>query len=223
MTIDDATAPSGGMSLSVRAWSAATIPVRLIEIAFAGSLAGVLMILLWQGSRPDLAYAPSQPFFWLKALYTGSLAAVALGATAALARPNMSLRPALAAAAALISAMLIAAAFQAPRLDPVFLAKLLRPEGVWTCIFNIASLAAPMLVFATLGLRQADLERPALTGLASGLFCGGVAASVYGLHCTHSTFVFVGLWYTSAIAICGMIGAVALKLVWLGSGRLIPE
>jgi hypothetical protein len=223
VTIDDTVAPLGDVETPAPAWSIATIPARLVEIGVAGALAAVLLVLLWLGVRPDLASAPSQPFFWLKAFYTGGLAWAALSAATALARPNRDVRPVLAMSSALVVAMLIVAAIQATRLEPAFLAKLFRPVGIWSCLFNIASLAAPMLVFATWGLSRVDLDRPAAIGLAAGLFCGGVAATVYGLHCPHSTFVFVGLWYTTGIAVCGAIGAGALKLLWLRSVFAAPE
>jgi len=223
VTIDDTVAPLGDVEMSAPAWSTATIPARLVEIGVAGALAAVLLVLLWLGVRPDLASAPSQPFFWLKAFYTAALASMALSAATALARPHGAVRPALAVSSALIAAMMIAAAIQATRLEPALLAKLFRPIGIWTCLVNISSLAAPMLVFATWGLRRVELERPAAMGLATGLFCGGVAATVYGLHCPHSTFVFVGLWYTAAIAICGTIGAGALRLLSLASASAIPD
>lgn len=223
MTIDDTVAPLGDADVAAPAWSLATSPARLGEIGIAGALAAVLMVLAWLGARPDLAHAPEQPFFWLKALYTGGLAWAALGATKALAHPNGTTRPTLLASSALVVAMLIAAAIQAARLDPVVLARLLRPAAIGECLFNIASLAAPMLLFSILGLSRIDVERPAVMGLAAGLFCGGVAATVYGLHCPQSTFVFIGLWHTAAIALCGAVGAGALKLLRLRSAPLAAE
>lgn len=223
MTIDDTVAPLGDADTAAPAWSLATIPARLGEIGIAGVFAAVLLVLVWLGARPDLAHAPEQPFFWLKALYTGGLAWVALGAAKALARPNGTSRPALLVSSALVVSMLIAAAIQATRLEPALLARLLRPAAIGECLFNITSLAAPMLLFATLGLSRIDLERPAVMGLTAGLFCGAVAATVYGLHCPHSTFVFIGLWYTAGIALCGAVGAGALKLLRLRSAPLAAE
>jgi hypothetical protein len=50
--------------------------------------------------------------------------------------------------------------------------------------------------------------RPMLTGFAAGAFAGGVAATVYGLHCGESTMVFVGTWYTLGVLGTGLLGAV---------------
>ncbi|WP_233244858.1 NrsF family protein, partial [Caulobacter sp. HMWF009] len=55
--------------------------------------------------------------------------------------------------------------------------------------------------------------RPVLAGFATGAFAGGVAATVYGLHCPESTFVFVGLWYSLGIMACAGLGAVLGRIV----------
>jgi hypothetical protein len=209
-------------SVGNAAWTTTTAPVRLAEIGAAGALAAVLMVMLWLGLRPDLGSAPSQPFFWLKAVYTGVLALAGLHAARGLMLRHGTGAPALAIAGALVATMLIAASIQADRIEPAFLARLFRPRGILDCVRSILGLAAPMLVFSALGLRGLDLERPAAVGLAAGLFCGGVAATILGLHCPHATFVFVGLWYTAAIGLCGLIGSAALVLA-RRHGRPHPE
>jgi len=58
-------------------------------------------------------------------------------------------------------------------------------------------------------LRWMAPTRPMAAGFAAGAFSGGIAATVYGLHCPEATFVFVGLWYTLGVAASGVIGAIA--------------
>ena len=210
--IDEAVVSLDEVGAGAPAWSLAMLPVRLAEIGAAGALVAVLMVLLWLGPRPDLATAPGQPFFWVKAVYTGGLALAGLQLVASLTRRRGTGALALAAGGVLVAVMLIAAATQAGRLEPALLTRLFRPFVIWNCLFNIVSLVAPMLVVTVLGLRGLDLERPAAVGFAAGLFCGGVAATILSLHCPHATFVFVGLWYTVAIALCGLAGAAALVI-----------
>lgn len=212
MSIDDSFARLDEARHRPPAWSPATIPQRLIEVAVAGTLVAVLMNLVWLELRPDIARAPTHALFWMKALYTGGLALTALYATVILARPFGSVRIPGALGGALVAAVLIAAVIQAAQMDTAPLARLFVPSGIAVGLINIVSLAAPMLVLVTLGLRRIDLERPIAMGLAAGLFCGGVAATAYGLHCPHETYVFVGLWYTAGIALCGAIGAGALAM-----------
>ncbi len=195
------------------AWSTGSLQTRLVELAAAGALAAVLLVLLWLAPRPDFWTAIGQPFFWVKGLYTAALAAIALGGATAAARPGAPLWPALATGGALVAVMVIAAVFEAPGLDAALIAHIFNPGGALYCAVYVSALAVPMLLVAGVGLSSVDLERPGLTGLFVGLFCGGVAASVYGVHCRASTFLFVALWYSLAVALCGAVSAAALKLI----------
>lgn len=218
MTIDDT-----GVSLKDGRrpiWSAATLPWRLVEIAAAGALTGVLMILAWLDVRPDLPVAAAQPFFWIKAAYPAAAAACAMVAATRMARCKSGGGRALAVAGALASALLIAGGVQASGMTAGALAALYWPHAV-VCLGNVLLIAAPMLALIAAGLRDVDLERPAPTGFACGLFCGGVAATVDGLHCGEGTYAFVGPWFTLAMLLCGAVGAGAIELLARRRGLLV--
>lgn len=212
MTIDDTLAPAGGEGTAAHIWSAAALPRRLVEVAAAGALAGVLMILGWLDLRPDLAVAAGHPFFWIKAAYPAAVSACALVAASWLAWGRAEWAKPLAIAATLTGAMLIAGGVHAGTLSGAQLATLYWPNSL-VCMGNILVIAAPMLTLTVTGLRDVELERPALTGFACGLFCGGVAATVDGLHCWQDTFAFVGVWFALAMLASGAIGAGAIKLL----------
>jgi hypothetical protein len=188
------------------------MPWRLAEIAAAGALAGVLMILLWLDLRPDLPVAAAHPFFWIKAAYPAGVAGCAMVAATWLARARPGGVMALALAGAGACAMLIAAAVQASSMTLAGLATLYWPNGA-VCLGNVLVIAAPMLALAVAGLRHVDLERPAATGFACGLFCGGVAGTIDGLHCWQGSFAFVGVWFTLALLVSGGVGAAAIALL----------
>ncbi|WP_158235383.1 DUF1109 domain-containing protein [Caulobacter sp. FWC2] len=210
MTIDDTVVSlkDGGAPI----WSAATLPWRLVEVAAAGALTGVLIILTWLDVRPDLPVAAAQPFFWIKAAYPAAAAGCAMVAATRMARCRSGGVWALAGAGAVACAMLIAAVLQTLGMSGAALAALYWPNAA-VCLGNILVIAAPMLALVAAGLRDVDLERPAPTGFACGLFCGGVAATVNGLHCWQGTYAFVGPWFTLAMLLCGAVGAGAIKLL----------
>lgn len=216
MTIDDTLAPlHGGGASSVGGapiWSAATLPWRLAEVATAGALTGVLMILAWLSLRPDLPVAAVHAFFWIKAAYPAAVAGCALVAATRLAHGRRGAALAVAGAGAVVCAMLIAAVVQASGMTGAALATLLWPNGA-VCVGDILVIAAPMLALALVGLRDIDLERPAVTGFVCGLFCGGVAGAIDGLHCWQGTYAFVGPWVTLAMLVCGGMSAGAVKLL----------
>jgi hypothetical protein len=212
VTIDETLVPASGVGGGAPIWSAATLPWRLAEIAAAGALAGVLMILLWLDLRPDLPVAAAHAFFWIKAAYPAGVAGGALVAATWLARAKPGGVIALALAGAGACAMLIAAAVQASSMTPTALAALYWPNGA-LCLGDILVIAAPMLALAVAGLRRVDLERPAATGFACGLFCGGVAGTIDGLHCWEGSYAFVGVWFTLAMLVSGGLGAAAITLL----------
>jgi hypothetical protein len=217
VTIDDTLVPlevASGARAGAPIWSTATLPWRLAEVAGAGALAGVLMILAWLNLRPDLPVAAVHGFFWIKAAYPAGVAGCALVAATLLARERPGGGMALAAAGAAVCAMLIAAAVQASGMTPTALKALYWPNAA-VCVGNILVIAMPMLALIAAGLRAVDLERPGLTGFACGLFCGAVAATVDGLHCWQETYAFVGPWFTLALLVSGALGA--------GVGRLMSR
>jgi hypothetical protein len=180
---------------------------RLAMGAVAGSLVVLLLVLEWLGLRPDLATAAAGAFFWFKAAYTAALGAAGFWAVERLGRPGVSpFRPIGLGAMVLV---LFVGVSLVQALGVSAQARLVYVQGVsWTvCTRNIAILAAPVLAITLVLLRQLAPTRLAAAGLAAGVFSGGLAATLYGLHCPEATFVFVALWYTLGIAVSGAAGA----------------
>jgi hypothetical protein len=76
------------------------------------------------------------------------------------------------------------------------------------CAFNIVAIALPILAALLWTLRDMAPTRPALTGAASGLMAGALAAMLYSLHCTENTFTFYSLWYSGGMGLSALVGAV---------------
>jgi hypothetical protein len=189
-------------------------PARRLAVgALAGSFIVLLLLIAWLGLRPDLAAAAAGAFFWIKAAYTAVLGAAGFWAVERLGRPGGSPRRAVVLAAAVLA--LFAGVSLAQALGLSGRGRLVAVEGVsWTvCTRNIAILAAPVLVITLVVTRQLAPTRLAAAGLAAGVFSGGLAATLYGLHCPEATFVFIAIWYTLGIAVSGVIGAVVGRWV----------
>ena len=181
---------------------------RLALAAAGGAAAALVLVLTWLKLRPDLGQAAQGGFFWIKALYTGVLGLAAVLATERLARPDESPRAAALIALALVAGFEIVALAQFAAMSGRMRLAALQGVSWQVCSRNIILLAAPMMAMAFLALRWMAPTRPMAAGFAVGAFSGGVAATVYGLHCPEATFVFVGVWYTLGVAACGLIGAV---------------
>jgi hypothetical protein len=183
-------------------------PARRLALgAGAGAIVVLLLVKVWLGLRPDLAEAAGGAFFWIKAAYTAALGVAGFWAVERLGRPGVSAKRAAGLGAAVFLLFVCVALVQGFSLSGP--ARLIALEGVsWTvCTRNIAILAAPLLAITLLILRQLAPTRPTLAGCAAGAFSGGLAATLYGLHCPEATFVFIALWYTLGVAVSAGIGA----------------
>jgi hypothetical protein len=77
------------------------------------------------------------------------------------------------------------------------------------CLVSIPTLAALPLATLLWLLRRGAPLAPTRTGLLAGLAAGGLAATIYSLHCTEDSPLFWAMWYSTAICITGGIGALA--------------
>jgi len=184
-------------------------PARRLALgAAAGSVVVLVLVLTWLGLRPDLAAALAGGFFWIKAAYTAALGAAGFWAVERLGRPGVSPLSAAGLGGAVLALFVVVALVQGLGMNGS--ARLIAVRGVsWTvCTRTIVILAAPILAITLAVLRQLAPTRPTAAGFAAGAFSGGLAATLYGLHCPEATFVFVALWYTLGIAVSGGVGAV---------------
>jgi hypothetical protein len=79
----------------------------------------------------------------------------------------------------------------------------------YLCVFNMVLMSLPILAALLIGLRFGAPTRPALAGAGAGLLSGALAASLYIAHCPDDSPLFVAAWFTLAIAIATVIGAMA--------------
>jgi hypothetical protein len=183
-------------------------PVRRLAVATAPGLAlATLAMLLALGPRPDLAQAATQAMFWMKLGLPLALAAVAFVAASRLARPgDGATGPGRVGAALLVAlwAAAVAVVVAAPGERRV---AMVVGTSAWPCVVAIAALSLPLLVAAFAALRSLAPTRPRAAGWAAGAFAGGLAASVYAVHCTEATLPFLALWYVIGMAVPASVGA----------------
>jgi hypothetical protein len=181
---------------------------RLVMAAASAVLIALVLVLLWLGLRPDLAGAMAGRFFWIKAAYTAAIAVGAGLACERLVRPGVAAGRAWMVGVGALALFALAALVQYAGLDADGRLAALRGVSWQVCSRNILVLGGPSTLVTLLALRAFAPTRPMWTGFAAGAFAGGVAATVYGLHCPEATFVFVSLWYTLGVLACAGTGAV---------------
>jgi hypothetical protein len=76
------------------------------------------------------------------------------------------------------------------------------------CLTYIPLIGIGPLAIFLFALRQGAPTRPPVAGAVAGLLAGGIAATLYAAHCTDDSPLFIGTWYTIAIAGLALLGAV---------------
>ena len=171
-----------------------SLPRRLALVAGLGALAALALVLAVLHVRHDLMLAMRGGMFWMKALYTGALGVAGYLAIERLARPVGSGRRGWMLGLAALALFAVAGTIQAVVSPDVAHALHMLRGHSWTrCSPNILFLGLPMLGLGLWAVRGMAPTRPVAAGFATGLFAGGVAATVYGLHCAENTFTFVAL------------------------------
>ena len=181
---------------------------KLLAALAAGGLITFAIVGLVLRCQPLLA-AAQQPWFWMKAAYTGLLTIAGAVIVRRLSVPGSRLGAAPLAATLVILAMLglgvdqILSAAQAGRVA-------LWLGHTWKiCSPLILLLAMPIYACLIAAIRGLAPTRPALTGAAAGFAAGALAATLYGLHCPEQAAPFVATWYTLGIGAATALGAIA--------------
>lgn len=187
--------------------------VRQLEQRFALAVTGGVVVVLalvigMVGLRPDLSSATADGDFWVKLVYTGAIAVVALAGARRLARPEVSgINPAYFAMPVGVLALLAVVEYSLA--SPDQRNALIFGTSWRECPLLIAALALPLLAILLRLFAGFAPQRPRLTGGVIGIAAGATTAMLYSLHCPETAMTFLLLWYSAGIAIIAAIGAIA--------------
>jgi hypothetical protein len=179
---------------------------RLLAALIAGGLVTFAIVVLGLHCQPLLA-AAEQPWFWMKAAYTGLLTVTGAIIVKRLSVPGARLGAVPLVAGLIILAMLALGAGQILAAAPAGRVALWLGHTWKVCSPLILLLAIPIYAFLVAAIRRLAPTRAALTGAAAGFAAGALAATLYGLHCPEQAAAFVATWYTLGIAAATALGA----------------
>ncbi len=180
------------------------LAAMIAALPLSGSL-----FMMSLGVRPDIATAVQSPFFDFKFVITIALASASAVLSLHLSRPDASLRGwiwLLAIPAGLLG-IGIAADFAVHQRSG-WTSRLTGTNSM-VCMTSIPLLSLPFLAAALLTLRRGATTRPTMAGAFAGLMSGGVAATLYAMHCGDDSPLFVATWYTLGFVMIAAIGALA--------------
>ena len=180
---------------------------RIISGLIAGGLVTLVLVAGALGFRHDLWTAMHGSAFWVKWVYTGSLAALALLATMRLARPDAGALGWLWLIAAPVVALAAIGGAEMARVPSTqWLAMWL--GGSWrVCSMLVFLLSLPIFGGLLWSYRAMAPTRLRMAGATAGLAAGAWSATLYCLHCPEVSAIFVLTWYTLGIALAALLGA----------------
>lgn len=180
------------------------------QLTRAGLLGGLvctgLLLIVW-GINPQMRAMAVHPAFLTKMAWLAGLIAFSVHGLLRLSRPGMSAGQTWRGLALCVLAMLGLGLAQSWQAQADARPALWMGASWQVCSVSIAALALPVLAALLWALRQLAPTRPALAGAVAGVMAGNVAASVYSLHCTETSFAFFALWYVAGIAAVSVLGA----------------
>jgi hypothetical protein len=179
---------------------------RLLRSVAIGGIVILALIIALIGLRPDLRSATSDSDFWIKLIFTGTIAAIALIGARRLARPEVS-GITLTGLTVPVGILGLLAMFELGTTAPVQRNALIFGESWRECPLLIAALALPLLAILLRLFAGFAPQRPRLTGAVVGLAAGATTAMLYSLHCPETAMTFLLLWYSAGIATVAVIGA----------------
>jgi hypothetical protein len=184
-------------------------PGRLLVRALVpAGLVSIAMFAMWAGVRPDLGWSGISLRFEFKLLLNFALWIFSIVMVLQLSRPGARSTRGwwlLAAVPVLLTAGVVTELAVLPQQDWWNAA---RGHNATWCLRIIPALALAPLAAALWMLRRAAPERPAVAGAVAGLMAAGLAGSLYALHCTDDSPLFVALWYGLAASLVTALGAV---------------
>lgn len=186
-----------------------TVGQAAIHVVPIGLAASTGLFLLALGARPDLltqaaVIAP-------KLLATGALTLSAMALAMRMTRPERAtwefalLALPLCVIAGLVSLDLAHNGLAGWR------ARATGMNGLY-CLSMIPLLSLAPLAAILAAAHRGAVTRHFLAGAIAGMAAAGLGASLYALHCTDDSPLFVALWYSLATAVMAVVGAIACRL-----------
>lgn len=167
-----------------------------------------ILFFFFLGVRPDFRSAMDNGRFVFKFLVTVSLVFSGMMILRRVGRPGVPIR------SAMLSLIIPFGLLIAGCVTELLVASsdrwvdLMIGQNAMLCLTIIPALSIGPLACFLQALRHAAPVRTALAGAIAGLTAAAIAATFYAANCDDDSPLFVMLWYSIAIAIVAVIGAV---------------
>lgn len=204
MRTDDLIAVLGAQARPLPAHAAVR---RLCVALLVGGVTAFGLLLATLGLRPDIAAASATAPFWVKWVFTLSLAAAGVAVVRRLGEPDGRIGwtgVALATPFAIVAMMALGELMLAPA---SLRHGLVLGQTAPRCAASILILSAPVFAACVWAFRRLAPTRLRLAGAGAGVLSGAISAAVYAFSCPESSAAFMITWYTAGILMSGALGA----------------
>jgi hypothetical protein len=204
MRTDDLIAVLGVQAHPMPAYAAVR---RLCAAVLVGGVAAFGLLFVTLGVRPDIAAASATAPFWVKWVFTLSLAGASIAVVRRLGHPDGRIGwtgVLLATPFAILAMMAVGELMLAPA---SLRQGLVLGQTAARCAVSILTLSAPVFAACVWAFRRLAPTRLGLAGAAAGVLAGAVAAAVYAFSCPETSAAFMFTWYTAGIVAAGGLGA----------------
>ena len=183
-----------------------------LVMAIIGGLAiSSALFSLTLGVRPDILSALSTWRFDLKLSTNLVLVIAAAWVALRLSSPTTTLLSAMRALIVPALLLLAAVVYELVTIPAsAWPSRAMGVDGVM-CLANIIFLSVLPLTATIYALRRGAPTSPAVMGAVGGLIAGALGATVFAMHCTNDSPLFVAIWYALAIGLMSMLGLVVGK------------
>jgi hypothetical protein len=203
MRTEDLIEAIAGDAAAPRPWLAARLAAALV----AGGAISCTLLALDLGVRPDIASALTTWRFALKVAIAALSLAAACWAAVRLARPETATRDVAVALAAAPAVLALAVAYELLTLPAAEWPARVIGSNARICLVSVPLLSLAPLAGMLAALRAGAPRSATVAGAVAGLVAGGVGATLYALHCTDDSPLFVAVWYSLAVSLVALAGA----------------
>lgn len=180
---------------------------RLATAGLIGAGAAFALLLLFLGIRPDFAAATVTAPFWMKWMFTLSLAGFSFVVVKRIGRPEANLGPAIWGVIASLAVVEMMGLGEWLSTDPSARAALVMGHTAFRCSVAIPLLAIPTFIALLYAFQRLAPTRLGVTGAMAGLLAGALGAAVYAFACPERAAAFMAVWYCLGILASGALGA----------------
>lgn len=180
----------------------------VLGAVMVGAIISSIAMLGSIGVRADIDTASSTMIFWTKFTYTLAFALLGAVAVLILTRPDGRTRWPWFVALGVLVLLIISAFVQLLRAAPADMMPLVFGASPMRCLTYAVAFSLPILAASLLVMRRLAPANPTLAGFAAGLMSGGTGACIYAFACDEPGMMFLAIWYTLAIALVGLLGAI---------------